>query len=131
MTLSSLPEMSELCMIYTEKMFYLQTINVPSQIEITLLTGRDEQSIRKMLITSSQQMNLEHLRKITTVCVSDPDRVMRESAALLSKSGGDDWTKNESLSQMTSSQAELGMHAMDYCDYVSSVSTLELQFHRD
>ena len=89
---------------------FIQTINVPSQIEVTLLTGRDEQSIRKMLITSSEQMNLEHLRKITAVCVSDPDRAMSERAALLDKSDGDAWTKDESLSQMTSSQAELGIY---------------------
>ena len=96
--------------ISPKNFFFIQTINVPSQIEITLLTGRDEQSIRKMLITSSEQMNLEHLRKITAVCVSDPDRVMSERAALLSKCDGDDQTRNESLSQMTSSQAELGIY---------------------
>ena len=89
----------------------MQGFGIPSQIEITIVTCRDEQSVRKTVLTSSDHLNLEHLRKITIVCVTDPDRVVRQSAALRGEYTYDDdeATKEGSLSQMTCSQVELGV----------------------
>lgn len=72
------------------------------------MTGQDEQSIRKMLVTMTEQLNLEHLRKITVVCVTDPDRLMRENVTLLGRCEGDDGAEEGRHSQITSSQADLG-----------------------
>ena len=83
---------------------YLQNPGAPSQIEITLVTCRDEPTVRRILVESAEQLDLKHLRKITAVCVTDPDRVMRDEAALLSSSS----KEGESLSQMTTSQSDIG-----------------------
>ena len=87
----------------------MQGFGIPSQIEITLVTCRAEQRVREMVLTSSGHLNLEHLRKITIVCVSDPDRVARQSAALQGTYDDGEGTKEGGLSQMTCSQAELGL----------------------
>ena len=74
------------------------------------MTCRDELRVREMLVKSSDRLKLEHLRKITVVCVSDPDRMARQGSALLSRC--DDSEKLQEAgtgpSQMTCSQADLG-----------------------
>ena len=48
---------------------------LPSQVEVTLLTVREEEEVRKMLLRASEHISLDQLRKMCVVCVSDPDRV--------------------------------------------------------
>ena len=96
---------------------FLQSIATPSQIEITVLTGRSGQSVRDTLVRSSDRLNLEHLRKITVVCVSDPDRIARQNTPLVSGcddvEGPQEAEQHVGLSQMTCSQAELGIYTVN------------------
>ncbi|CAI8023084.1 hypothetical protein GBAR_LOCUS13516, partial [Geodia barretti] len=49
--------------------------STPSQVEVTLVTGRREETVRERLTRASDHISLDQLRKICVVCVSDPDRV--------------------------------------------------------
>ena len=77
---------------------------LPNQIEITLVTCQPEAHIRKMVEDTAIQLDMTHLRKITTICVADPDRVMRSRAEQLGQAEGEQGEEGKegtSLSQMT------------------------------
>ena len=81
------------------------------------MTGQSELRVRETLVRAASRLSLEHLRKISVVCVADPERVAREGAGLLGVVEGEAGEEREAagLSQMTSSQADLGMSLTSVC----------------
>ena len=65
-----------------------------------------------MVVRACEHINLDHMRKITAVCVSDPERVIRQNAGILESEEDTEEAKQSGLgaSQMTTSQADLGMY---------------------
>lgn len=77
---------------------------LPNQIEITLVTCQTQTHVRKMVEDTAQQLDMTHLRKISAMCVSDPDRVMRARAEELGRpegEQGEEGKEGTSLSQIT------------------------------
>ncbi len=50
--------------------------NLPSQIEITLLTAMSPSKMSSMVGRTTDHLDLQHLKIINGVCVSDPDRLV-------------------------------------------------------
>ena len=75
LNVSSLPLIVYLC-VYQSAGGAFQ----PNQIEITLVTCQTRAHIRKMVEDTAVQLDTTHLRKITAICVADPDQVMRDCA---------------------------------------------------
>ena len=59
---------------------------LPSQIELTLITGRSSTSVRAVVEQVANHLDLRHLRKISALCVSDP---METSLVLCADPGVD------------------------------------------
>ena len=49
----------------------------PSQIEVTVLTARSSSTVRRLMEHSVDSLELEHLKKISVVCLTDPDKLMQ------------------------------------------------------
>ena len=45
-------------------------MNFPSQLEVTLLTGRSQSTVQSIVDKSSGQLNVDCLSKIQVVCIS-------------------------------------------------------------
>ncbi len=50
--------------------------NLPSQLEITVLTAISPSRVSSMVGKMTDHLNLQHLKIIHSVCVSDPDRLI-------------------------------------------------------
>ena len=92
-----------------------QNPGTPSQIEITLVTCQDGESVYRLVVGSVDQLNVEHLRKITAVCVTDPNRVLGQTSLDGKASGDSEWESNLRSSQtdLANSPANFGMSVVD------------------
>ncbi len=50
--------------------------SLPSQLEITVLTSLNPSRVNSMVAKITDHLNLQHLKIIHCVCVSDPDRLI-------------------------------------------------------
>lgn len=76
------------------------SVSCPTQLEIIILTAREPATVRQGIERGMDTLDLEHLKKLSVVCVSDPDSLMQQD-----KSGEDE--ELPSLSQMPSSPTDL------------------------
>lgn len=53
----------------------------PSQIELTVVTSQPASTLRRSVERIADSLELEYLRKISGVCVSDPDRITQPAAS--------------------------------------------------
>ena len=75
----------------------------PAQIDLTLLTSQSAVSVRSLVERFADHLDLQHLKKISGVCMSDPERlVSAECDSGITEGDG------VGLSQITSSPTELG-----------------------
>lgn len=77
----------------------------PVQIDLTLVTSQSTSSVRNLVEKFAHQLNLEHLKKISSVCVSDPERLISVQYEGRAATEGE---KSLGLSQLNSSPTELG-----------------------
>ena len=75
---------------------------VPNQVEVTLITGQSPILVKEHLEKMVDQLQLEHLKKISVVCVSDPERMIA-----MVEPGGQEGS--QPLPLMGSSPSELGV----------------------
>ena len=86
-------------------------------MEVTLITGQSPGLVKEHLEKMVDQVQLEHLKKISVVCVSDPERmvVMAEPG----EEGG-----SQSLPLTETSPSELGGHYLGGSGCVASLTAI-------
>ena len=68
-----------------------------------MITSQPPSVIRRYVEKIADHLDLEHLKKISGICVSDPERIIQEEH--------EDEGLSQSLSQITCSPSELGVCA--------------------
>ena len=98
----------------------------PTQIEITLVTSQDPQQVRKMAEACSAELDLVHLRKITTVCVRDLDQVLRHR---LGRMGRHKHREEEEEEEQEEEEAGNEMTLSAKSDSPSELDQCSMQMH--
>ncbi len=88
------------------------TSEFPSQIEISLITAQSPASLRNLIERIADQLDLVHLRKISAIVVTNPDKLVGQESpdCVIVDEGrgeeGDHVTLEDS--HMTTSMSDLG-----------------------
>ena len=87
----------------------------PSQVDIIILTAQEPSLMQQYIERVADHLDLEHLKKISAVCISDPEKLVEQNVQVEQDPVS---SITQSLSQMPTSPSELSKLIIKYSCFI-------------